>query len=875
MTEREQVVLAALLHDIGKFWERSDRKWNESDVIKTEYPNFSFSHAVPVYDNNSPKYAHALWTQAFFSKVRIDQKFQLENIEGTNLNSLATRHHKPENFLEGVISLADKWSSSIDRPDEGEENTTYAEIKNAWGERFNTKIPLQSIFDSIKTKENESLNKNHGYSLRPLNVLDYETIFPALIKEDPNSPFQHEYKQLWEGFIKEFEALLTRCKTFSSFYISLCDLLRKYTWCIPSATNVNPANVNLYEHLKTTAAIAMCIYDYYKHEKKEITYNGVRSKAQEDDCLLMVCIDLSGIQKFIYDIANKKAAKSLKGRSFYLQLIIKDAIDQILRHPDINAFPTNVIYASGGKAYLLLPNLPEVKSAIDEIDKKMQAFLWDEFQGKLYMVFGSVAFRYVTYKDTSDKWVNEIESNDLNETEKMSINYEINNRISLGDIWRMVSDRASAKKHKKFLQKVLDFDELFNPIPFDGNVNKKCQVTGIRSNDLRNIGSRADEESAVWVLPSVYNQTALGGRLSGGQFLAQYFNYDANADNSRLIQLPGASYEIVQRETINSLKSSKYDEAVVYSFNQSFSDNQLNDTGIQTLFYGGNKQPLVNQSPEPKTFEELATLENGSRTKIAILRMDVDNLGQIFIKGFDDVKVKKSFAAYSTLSFMLEAFFSGHINYIRQLDEYRDHVQILYSGGDDLFAVGRWDKIIDFAYDVRSSFLNFTQREDISISGGIAIVGAKYPISKAADLAGELEDKAKKFGEGRKNAINIFGETVGWGEEFEMVRGIKQSFMYFDDDVSRSLIHTIQKSKIKKDQYKYKNKKDLSYMWQTAYTLTRMLDRMKGKKDEQANEFVDTLRNNILHNEKFGCERYLDLASVAARWAEYLLKLKN
>ena len=46
--------------------------------------------------------------------------------------------------------------------------------------------------------------------------------------------------------------------------------------------------------------------------------------------LLFVGGDLSGIQKFIYNITSKRAMVSLKGRSYYLKDFTKDVYDEIL-----------------------------------------------------------------------------------------------------------------------------------------------------------------------------------------------------------------------------------------------------------------------------------------------------------------------------------------------------------------------------------------------------------------------------------------------------------------------------------------------------------------------------------------------------------------
>lgn len=864
--QRQKIVLAALLHDIGKFWERADVKWDQSAIIKKSFPNNEFNHTVPTYDNNGPMYGHALWTQAFFDKFDIGEHLNLDSYADNNLATLSSRHHKPTNHIEGIISLADKWSSSIDRPDEGEEGVIgYKKVRDKWGENFNKKVPLGSIFDQIET-DKISEKKPNAFSLKKLNVLDDSTIYPTELKEDKNKYLTDQYASLWAEFEKEILALENRCKTFESYYISLCDILRNYTWCIPSATNVEPCNVSLYEHLKTTAGIALCIYDYFEFHNKEVNYSGTQdAQVKNEDCLLMLCIDIAGIQKFIYDIANKKAAKSLKGRSFYLQLLMNYIIEQILNHQDIQAYHTNVIYASGGKAYLLLPNLDRVKKAINEVDEQIQTYLWEEHKAKIYAVFGYIGFSYETFKNNAkNEWTNTISSKDITTKERKNIVKD--DPLDLGHIWRLVSDRAAAKKNKKFLAKVTDFNTLFEPISYEDET-KVCAVTGERSHKLVDLNDGRDKDNQIMVLQSVYNQTKLGDSLKNGDYLISYRNSVGLEGDIKILD---TLYEIKSTGMPQKLPSSKYEFATVNSLNKTDLYTTLNDTAFRTIFYGGNNQPI--KDGENKTFEDLALSEDGDNTKLAILRMDVDNLGQIFINGFDEKVQKKSFAAYSTLSFLLEAFFCGHINHIQQSDPFINYVQILYSGGDDLFAVGRWDAILEFAAKIRAEFRRFVGRDDITISGGIAIVGSKYPIMKSADLAGEMEKEAKAFNNKSKNAINFFGETVSWGKEFDLVSGIKDSFVFFDGTISRALIQNVQKYKLIKDDGIKRKNRDMSYVWNSAYSITRTLERVK---DDNAFSFVDNIRKNIIHNEEYGSERYLDLIALGARWAEYILKLKK
>src|SRR5690606_10670370 len=170
-----------------------------------------------------------------------------------------------------------------------------------------------------------------------------------------------------------------------------------------------------------------------------------------------------------------------------------------------------------------------------------------------------------------------------------------------------------------------------------------------------------------------------------------------------------------------------------------------------------------------KLYDELATGESFSR--LGILRMDVDNLGDLFIRRVPEKQ--RNLATYATLSSQLDMFFSGYLNVIRKKENYRNHVNILYAGGDDVFAIGRWKEIVDFSLEIREAFRRFIGgRGDITLSAGISLVGGKFPISKAADLAGEAEAEAKKYmGNGKihKDALTFLETTLSW-DEFHEIR---------------------------------------------------------------------------------------------------------
>mgnify|MGYP007046428809 FL=1 len=201
------------------------------------------------------------------------------------------------------------------------------------------------------------------------------------------------------------------------------------------------------------------------------------------------------------------------------------------------------------------------------------------------------------------------------------------------------------------------------------------------------------------------------------------------------------------------------------------------------------------------------------------------------------------------------------MNTIRNSDQFKDDVNILYSGGDDVFAVGKWDKLIDFAEAVRKDFARFVGREDISISAGIIFVGDKYPIAKAAQLAGDAEDKAKAFvlNNGRtKNAITIFGESLSWDKEFDFVKEYKDRFVHLVEEyhMPRSILHRLMClcSRMKEG--------EVDYIWHTVY----FIQRFSSGKDEKIADFCKKLQVLLCDRRKY------ELTSIAAKWAELKLR---
>ena len=462
--------------------------------------------------------------------------------------------------------------------------------------------------------------------------------------------------------------------------------------------------------------------------------------------LLFVGGDLSGIQKFIYNISSKKAMVSLKGRSAYLCDYTRQLCQGILSLPPLKDCATKeTIYCSGGKFYLIVDDAPLIRKAIDEYFATSEKELWKEHKGQLGLAIAYVPFQLA---------------------EGGGVIIEGKRFDKIGELWARISVQFAKMKNRKF-QAVLSagFDDFFEVIR-EGGKTRVCAITGIEYKDCVTLKKDVDGEE-IWVLPSVKTQIELGQKHRAKE-------------------------------------------------------------GFKTL-------------------EEYA---DGSY--IGVLRMDVDGLGARFIQGFN------SFEEYAAFSGKLSEFFDVILKDI--LSGYQDHLNIVYAGGDDLFVVGHWDKVIDFAADVHDRFDEHMAGNPVTISGGLVIVGSKFPIAKSAELSGQAEDAAKKYRNGQKNAFSFLGECVGWGKEFDYVKATKDEMVHQvrDNGLSRGLLFQMMKYAAIASEGK-----DLSYKWHETYYLSRMIGRC-GRNDTELKQYLTNLQKKGITRAK---DEYR-LMALAARWAE-------
>ena len=322
------------------------------------------------------------------------------------------------------------------------------------------------------------------------------------------------------------------------------------------------------------------------------------------------------------------------------------------------------------------------------------------------------------------------------------------------------------------------------------------------------------------------------------------------------------------------------DKVTIVTFNgKNLNCNFINDSinGINNIygleFYGGNN---FNNS----TFEDMCNSSNSDDafSRLGVLRMDVDNLGLIFQKGISPERATLSRLAALSRSF--DYFFSGYINRI-QSDLGIDRSFIVYSGGDDLFVVGDWSVMIDFAKRIRSDFRDFTcNNSAFSISGGIALITKKYPIIKGAQQSADEEDNAKKHNLiNGKNSLSFMQMPLNWDKEFPIVEQLKDKIVELADErktLSKSFISNIINYS-EQANYSVDNKiTNYKIYWMLTYDISRAISR---KNDRETKDFLDQCVNEICSNRKSLngtplTTNYhpLQLWAFACRWAELTIR---
>jgi len=642
-------------------------------------------------------------------------------VDAATVASLARAHHRPSSVEEVIVQQADCLSAGQDRP--GSDGDTPVP---AGGLRS---TPLLSVFESLA--EGGRGRRSFAHPMAPLGE-DLAATFPVP-QEESGQKLTPSYAELLAGFIKVTESL--QAETPDVLVAAMTTALYRFTWCLPAST-IDLPDVSLYDHLKSTAALAACLHSACM-ERKCLTETAARDRSAP--YFLVVAGYLSGIQDYLFDIAEVGVggtAKRLRARSFYLGLIAEIAAMRLLRAFSVT--PVNMLMCSGGRFTLLLPNLNDASERIARVRASLDRWLHDTLHGQVHINVAHVV---------------------ASGSEFMAGNFG-----RLLDRLEMRMQQAKRRPLAAVLQPAEQWsDTAFMPGRLPGNATyRPCQYCG-------KLPASHEDERARRTCTLCDQDVRLGRRLTTAR-LAVIFDDERRGEfkaveNSFGVLESGyppgdASWALAINDFDAPFQAR---QAPVW---HRFFANTIPRPGPEGCSQCQGRDNCVipdDERPAPggaKTFACLSRLATG-RNALAWLKGDVDNLGRTFAFGFPEPM--RSVSRIATLSRMLDLFFGGWMNHL--LETEFPNTYTVFSGGDDFLLVGPWSQMVELADELRRAFERFTCGR-LTFSSGYALAGSGTPVASAAPMVERCLERAKEeraFGaaEGR-DQIHVFGTTLKW-----------------------------------------------------------------------------------------------------------------
>lgn len=715
----ELLVIAALLHDIGKFAQRAGAP--KSSEMEGEYCRT---------ENGRPTHTHVLYTDHFIEHLLpLPAELDDPKVRGT-IARLASAHHKPaaENLLEESISVADKLSAGTDRKAGEESQGDYKSAR------------LVAIFEQLSFSEPrplKELQSGQYYSLVPIT----ENSYPTALEQARES----DYATLFRCFCDGLKSLPVDMGV-AHYTDSLISLLEEFTWCIPSSTYRSLSDISLFDHATTTAAIAQALMVYHAEQGGTPDRNSASPPK-----FVLVGGDLSGIQRYIFDLDKSHGsgiAKLFRARSFFLQALTRSVhIDLLAR---LHLSPVARIMDAGGRFVLLLPATKGVCAMLPDFELEVQRYFFERFRGE-------ISFNL--------SWSTQLAEHDFQQ-ERFQKHLDV------------FHDAIEARKLKKFdrliatgLNPVIDLDyaaysagdcPVCHARPIDpeasdhhrGRYGVEVQLCRECAEQIELIGTRLPRSQFM-----VFERQGKGAvELFGGITLHLKEAIDPHRDQSaiEIVAMHQRGRFAYQPIAAHLPTISEQDVAQW----QSWGEIEYGADGSMEM------EGEAIEIGEAKTFNLLArsareTTPEGrpiGRSFLGALKADVDNLGLLFSIGLQD---RLSISRFASLSRMLNHFFSDDL--VRWIKTEYPDLYIVFAGGDDLFLVGPWRQMADFAKELNKRFCKFAAvRPQVTLSAGIGVTKPGLPMHAIAAQAEKYLEKAKNHP--GKNSIALFSTTVGWDD---------------------------------------------------------------------------------------------------------------
>jgi len=724
--EEKTIIIGALFHDIGKFEQRCTNE-------KTKHEQLGYRFLT-------------LFEEKFIKILGDTESFNL-------VRTIVSEHHNrnTENEFVNIIREADHLSAS----ERVELDEADSDLRERWSHKF-----LSSLFSKIYLN-NPKGKKTRYYEQKLLTERDYRILIPEFDNEDSIKESGHKYNfNDFQNFKEELTSILDFYQSEEDFYtlISLILILfEKYMWCIPDFTGSEHTDISLYNHLKDVAGIAHAIY---------------KSKDKEGSNLNLIIGDVPGIQKYIFNVAYKKPAKVLRGRSIFVQILTRQFATIMLK--ELGLTDVNLIMLAGGKFYILAQSSEEFETNFENANEEIEKRLIENFN---YQLSFSSVFETFDFKKLMEK-----------DKEK---------RKTFGDVIDKASYNLLLKRNQQFKNHLFDFNN-FKENKFvlktdyvkpkeNGDTNKiKDTVTGlpIREGYEKLLPNSTENEL---VDKQVFNEIKVG----------------TEAPQSNVVILFDKDYSTVKRVIpIDKYEPDKNDIRILLNpdLDKLIEKGNLKKDILRNtqIIEVANYSTWDDKNDHVMEFEDVEKTNIGAKF-LTLIKGDVDNLGLIMSSGLvDDKEDYTAISRTTTLSNHLKYFFSFSLNgflsewnegkieseFVENINDQK--VYTVFAGGDDLMLISPQSSSLKLLEALNKTFNDFVcDNPEVHISYSLTNFKHNTPIRIVADIAEENQRDVKKT-----KAEKIIEKLDSENDIFHTEKD-KAATRLFDTDVKNKLIKDI------------------------------------------------------------------------------------
>lgn len=583
---------------------------------------------------------------------------------------------------------------------------------------------------------------------QPLNTLSPISLFPS------ENSLGQTYTVLWDKFIHDLKKIpISHQKNLNMWLDHFDSLWQIYAQAMPAVvSNDFISESSAYDLAKVSSALLMA-----KKQAPDI-----------DTPYLLIQGDFFGIQNFIFASGGdtaKHAAKLLRGRSFYVSLMVECAALKIVENLGLNS--SSIVQNAAGKFLIVAGNTAQNILVLEKIQTELNEWFLKYTYG-----LSSLGLAWTAVDEEQFK----LQDTDNNFQQVMKKLFAVLERKKLSNF-----DLCGSDLRPTVFESYLD--------SFDNRLGV-CELSGFApaTMQFRNSVAVSDLSRDHVIVGEALAKPALQRLIISKDVIDQ-------SDKALKVSLFGYSIRFTEDQEI----SGKFGPSIQEHKIQRFYDFSLAQNMEDHAWHGYAKRhinsyvPVFNSVPDAldlnrypesernieggvlKNFNHLAydnkQLNENSKWQgiaaLAVLKGDIDNLGAIFQQG----QKRPSFTKSALLSRQINAFFAVYLPTLCK-EKYCNSYTV-FAGGDDFFLIGPWYEIICLASEMRNKFHEYcANNEKLHFSAGILLTKPGAPVNQLAERTESALELAKHaldaHGKASKNNVYCLEQVMKW-TDFEQV----------------------------------------------------------------------------------------------------------